>query len=97
MVQSYTKEYNMKSNKEYHFQDHIEAVADVVYRLRDAGYAVSWYRKCDLEGKTVNYRIVLPELEREYEVADLDDCLKLIVNDAVMLGEMIKVGAIAEG
>lgn len=86
----------MKSNKEYHFQNHIEAVSDVVYRLRDAGYSVSWYRKCDLTGLTINYRIVLCELEREYEVTDLEDCLKFIVNDAVMLGEMIKIGAITE-
>lgn len=86
----------MKSNKEYHFQEHIESVANVVYRLRDSGFSVSWYRKCDLTGKTINYRIVFPELEREYEVVDLEDCLKFIVNDAVMLGEMIKIGAIAE-
>ena len=87
----------MKSNKEYHFQNHIEAVCDVVYRLRDAGYSTSWYRKCDLTGITINHRIVFPELEREYEVTDLQDCLQFIVNDAVMLGEMIKIGAIAEG
>ena len=86
----------MTSDKEYHFRNHIEAVSEAVYKLRDAGYAVSWYRKCDLIGKTINYRIVFPELEREYEVNDLDDCLKFIVNDAVMLGEMIKIGAIAE-
>lgn len=87
----------MKSNKEYHFQNHIEAVCDVVYRLRDTGYSVCYYRKCDLEGKTICHRLVFNESEREYEVVDLDDCLKLIVNDAVMLGEMIKIGAIAEG
>ena len=86
----------MKSNKEYHFKNCIESVAQVVYKMRDAGYSVSCYRKCDLTGRTINYRIVLPELEREYEVTDLNDCLKFIVNDAVMLGEMIKAGAIIE-
>ena len=91
-----TKEYNMKSNKEYHFQNRIEDVSDVVYKLRDAGYSVSYYRKCGLDGKTICHRLVFNDLEREYEVADLDDCLKFIVNDAVMLGEMIKICAIAE-
>lgn len=86
----------MKSNKEYHFKDQIESVAEVVYGMRDAGYSVSCYRKCDLTGKTINYRVVLPELEREYEVTDLGDCLKFIVNDAVMLGDMITAGAITE-
>lgn len=86
----------MKSNKEYHFKEHIETVTAVVFRLRDCGYSVSLYRRCDLTGKTISYRIVLSELEREYDVADLEDCLKFIVNDAVMLGEMIKIGAIAE-
>ena len=87
----------MKSNKEYHFQEHVESVADAVYRLRDSGFSVSWYRKCDLTGKTIGYHIIFPELEREYEVVDLEECLKFIVNDAVILGEMIKIGAIAEG
>ena len=86
----------MKSNKEYHFKNCIEFVDDVVCKMRDAGYSVCWYRKCDLTGRTINYRVVLLELEREYEVTNLDDCLKFIVNDAVMLGEMIKAGAITE-
>ena len=86
----------MKSNKEYHFKNCIESVAQVVYKMRDAGYSVCWYRKCDLTGRTINYHVVLPELECEYEVTDLNDCLKFIVNDAVMLGEMIKAGAIIE-
>ena len=90
------KEYTMKSNKEYHFQDRIESVADVVYGLRDAEYSVRMYRKCDLTGRTINYRVVFPELEREYEVTDVNDCLKFIVNDAVMLGAMIKAEAITE-
>ena len=86
----------MKSNKEYHLENHIETVADVADRLRNTGYVVNCYRKCDLTGKTVNYRIVLLEFDREYEVNDLDECLKFIVNDAVMLGEMVKIGAIVE-
>lgn len=86
----------MKSNKEYHFKNNIESVAEAVYKMRDAGYAVNLYRKCGLTGITINYRVVLPGLEREYEVVDLEDCLKFIVNDAVLLGEMIKIGAITE-
>lgn len=87
----------MKSNKEYRFQNHIETVSDVVYRLRNAGYSLGYYRKCDLEGSTICYRLVFSDLDREYQVLDLDDCLKLIVNDAVILGKMITIGAIAEG
>ena len=86
----------MKSSKEYHFKEHIGCVADVVYKLRDSGFSVNWYRKCGLIGKTINYHIIFPELERKYEVVDLEDCLTFIVNDAVMLGEMIKIGAIVE-
>lgn len=92
-----TKEYIMKSNKEYHFKNHIESVTDVVGDIRDAGFALDAYRKCDLDGKTISYRLVFCELQREYEVADINDCLKLIVNDAVLLGEMVKTGAIVEG
>lgn len=87
----------MKSNKEYHFKNHIESVTDVVGDIRDAGFALDAYRKCDLDGKTISYRLVFCELQREYEVADINDCLKLIVNDAVLLGEMVKTGAIVEG
>lgn len=86
----------MKSNKEYHFQNRIETVADVVGELRGTGYSVCYYRECDLEGKVIRHRLVFTELGREYQVLDLNDCLKFIVNDAVMLGEMIKLGAIAE-
>ena len=86
----------MKSNKEYHFNKNIEHVVDVADNLREAGYSVVYYRKCDLEGKVIHHHLVFDELEREYEVADLNDCLKLIVNDAVLLGEMSKIGAIVE-
>lgn len=87
----------MKSNREYNFNKNIESVIDVVYNLRNAGYSVSYYRKCDLEGHTVCHHLVFDNLEREYEVIDIADCLKLIVNDAVLLGEMVKIGAIVEG
>lgn len=87
----------MKTNKEYHFQNHIDTVPEVVYGLRDAGYSVSYYRQCDLEGKIICHHLAFSGLEREYQVVDLTDCLKFIVNDAVMLGDMIKAGAIAEG
>lgn len=87
----------MKSNKEYHFQNHIETVSDVVYRLRDAGFGLTYYRSCNFDGVTISHRLMFRELEREYEVTDLEDCLKVIVNDAVMLAEMIKIGAIVEG
>lgn len=86
----------MKSNKEYHFTKNVESVIDVVAYLREATYAVSHYRKCDLDGKTICHHLFFDSSQREYEVATLEDFLKLIVNDAVMLAEMIKAGAIVE-
>lgn len=87
----------MKNNKEYYFDSTIESVDHVVDALREAGYSVSRYRKCDLEGRTISYRIMLTEGAREYEVTAVDDCLKFIVNDPVMLGEMVRAGSIVEG
>lgn len=87
----------MKSNKEYHFKNQIESVADVVDEIQNTGFVLTVYRKCDLDGKTISYRLLFCELQREYEVADINDCLKFIVNDAVLLGEMVKTGAIVEG
>lgn len=86
----------MKSNKEYHFTKNIAGVLDVVDYLREALYSVEYYRKCDLDGKTICHRMLFGGLQREYEIVTLEDCLKFIVNDAVMLAEMIKVDAIAE-
>lgn len=87
----------MKNNKEYYFHSTIESVDHVVDALRETGYGVSRYRKCDLEGRTISYRIMLTEGAREYEVTTVDDCLKFIVNDPVMLGEMVRAGSIVEG
>lgn len=86
----------MKSNKEYRFENHIESVTDVAEAIQNTGFVVTVYRKCDLDDKTIGYRLLFVELQREYEVADINDCLKFIVNDAVLLGEMVKIGAIVE-
>lgn len=86
----------MKSNKEYKFRNNIESVDDVITFLQSAGYAVTLYRKCDLDGWAVNYRLVFSDLAREYEISGTEDCLRLIVNDGVLLGEMLKAGAIVE-
>lgn len=87
----------MKNNKEYYFHNTIESVDNVVEALQDAGYGVSRYRKCDLEGRTIGYRLMFTEGSREYEVTTVDECLKLIVSDPIMLGEMMKAGSIVEG
>lgn len=87
----------MKNNKEYYFHKTVESVDDVVDSMRDAGYSVTRYRKCDLEGRTISYRLMITEGAREYEVTTVDDCLKFIVNDPVMLGEMVRAGSIVEG
>lgn len=86
----------MKSNKEYKFRNNIESVDDAITFLQSAGYAVTLYRKCDLDGRAVNYRLVFSDLAREYEIGGTEDCLRLIVNDGVLLGEMLKAGAIVE-
>lgn len=86
----------MKNNKEYYFHKSIESVDDAVDALRGAGYAPGLYRRCDLEGQTNVYRVMITDLAREYEVLDLNDCLKFIVNDAVMLGKMVDTGSIVE-
>lgn len=87
----------MKSNKEYHFKNQIESVADVVDAIQNIGFVLTFYRKCDLDDKIISYRLLFCEEGREYEIADINDCLKFIVNDAVLLGEMVKTGAIVEG
>ena len=87
----------MKNNKEYYFHKSIESVDDVVADLREAGYAPNRFRKCDLEGNTIAYRLTFTDLAVEYEVTTVDDCLKFIVNDPVMLGEMVRAGSIVEG
>lgn len=87
----------MKNNKEYYFHKSIESIDDVVDALRNAGYAPTRLRRSDLDGKTIAYRLMITDLGVEYEVLDVQDCLKFIVNDAVMLGEMVKIGSIVEG
>jgi hypothetical protein len=87
----------MKNNKEYYFHSTIESIDHVVDALRDVGYNLTRYRKCDFEGQTISYRILITEGAREYEVATVDDCLMFIVNDPVMLGEMVRAGSIVEG
>lgn len=87
----------MKSNKEYHFQNGIESVVAVVDALQSANYDVTYYRKCELDGRTISYRLLFNMIKREYEVTDLEDCLKIIVNDAVMLGALIRYGTVIEG
>lgn len=86
----------MKNNKEYRFTEHIDSVKSVSEALGNVGYCPRHYRKCDLEGKTICYRLMINDLGREYEVTGLVDCLKLIVNDAVMLGKMVDGGYVVE-
>lgn len=87
----------MKNNKEYYFHNTIESVDEVVDGLCEAGYVITRYRRCDLEGQTISYRLAFPEEAREYNVTTVDECLKFIVNDPVMLGKMIRAGSIVEG
>lgn len=87
----------MKNNKEYFFSTAIESIDDAIDALRDAGYAPACYRRCDLEGKTISHKVMLTDMRREYEVTSVEDCLKFIVNDAAMLGELVKTGSIVEG
>lgn len=87
----------MKNNKEYYFHSTIESIDHVVDALRKAGYCVARYRKCDLEGRTISYKIMITECACEYEVTTVDDCLKFIVNDPIILGEMVRAGSIVEG
>lgn len=86
----------MKCNKEYYFHKSIESIGDVVNALREAGFTPSRWRKCDLEGRIISHRITIAESYREYEVTCVEDCLKFIVNDASMLGEMVRAGSIVE-
>lgn len=87
----------MKNNKEYYFHSTIESVDNVAEALRKVGYGVARYRRCDLEGRIISYRLTFTEGLREYEVTTVDECLKFIVNDPVMLGEMVRAGSIVEG